>query len=307
MVKNPVLFMTFARPDYAEKSFSAIKAAQPKKLYFYSNKARVDREDEVARNNKVRELINQVDWDCDLHVWKRNEYVDVYTSLLGAKQWAFKNEDTLIMLEEDCFAGKAFFQFCDYFLEKYKDDLRVNFITGNNYAVNFKKSNRDHYVTRSIHHHGWATWKNRWNNIDWNMMPLDIINDGSLKRYYSDDLPQFFYYERMMRALTPFINETHCWDFVKVFNQIKTATFAITPLFNLVQNIGLKGVHEKGGAGFQFGVEALQGDYPFLKNSHSGDLIVDGDYDKAESKAEGHRTSYVRYIASRVKHDLLKL
>lgn len=36
-----VLFETFARPQYARQVFDQIKKAKPKKLYFYSNKARV--------------------------------------------------------------------------------------------------------------------------------------------------------------------------------------------------------------------------------------------------------------------------
>ena len=40
MVNTPVLFETFVRVDYARQVWEAIKVAQPKTLYFYSNKAR---------------------------------------------------------------------------------------------------------------------------------------------------------------------------------------------------------------------------------------------------------------------------
>lgn len=49
-----VLFETFARPQYARQVFDQIKKAKPKKLYFYSNKARVDRPDEVRNNEEIR-------------------------------------------------------------------------------------------------------------------------------------------------------------------------------------------------------------------------------------------------------------
>ena len=39
-----VLVETFARPQYARQVFDQIKKAKPKKLYFYANKARVDRQ-----------------------------------------------------------------------------------------------------------------------------------------------------------------------------------------------------------------------------------------------------------------------
>lgn len=47
MVNTPVLFETFVRVDYARQVWEAIKVAQPKTLYFYSNKGRPEKEGEV--------------------------------------------------------------------------------------------------------------------------------------------------------------------------------------------------------------------------------------------------------------------
>lgn len=64
-----VLFETFARPQYARQVFDQIKKAKPKKLYFYSNKARVDRPDEVRNNEEIRSWVKEIDWDCELHTF----------------------------------------------------------------------------------------------------------------------------------------------------------------------------------------------------------------------------------------------
>lgn len=108
MVETPVLYITFARPEYASQSFAAIKAAKPKKLYFYSNKARDDKPDEVKRNLEIRSYISQINWECEVITWFREEYVDVYTSLWGAIDWLFDNEERGIVIEEDCKASRAF-------------------------------------------------------------------------------------------------------------------------------------------------------------------------------------------------------
>ena len=52
MVKSPILFITFVRPEYARYSWNAIKEAKPEKLYFYSNKGRIDKEGEIEKNNE---------------------------------------------------------------------------------------------------------------------------------------------------------------------------------------------------------------------------------------------------------------
>ena len=100
MVNTPILFETFARVEYARKVWEAIKQAQPKKLYFYSNKGRIDRRGEIDKNNEIRSWINEIDWDCELHTWFRDECVDVYTSLRGAINWLFNNEEEGIILED---------------------------------------------------------------------------------------------------------------------------------------------------------------------------------------------------------------
>ena len=80
----PVLFICFARPEYARRTFEAIKKNKPHKLYFYSNKGREEYGDEMQRNDEVRNLINEVDWNCDLHKWFREECVNVYESVHSA-------------------------------------------------------------------------------------------------------------------------------------------------------------------------------------------------------------------------------
>lgn len=305
MVETPVLFLTFARPEYARKSFDSIKKAKPKILYFYSNKGRQEKEGEVLRNNEIRSYIEEIDWDCELHTWFRDEYVDVYQSLLSAKQWAFKNEDRLIMLEEDCLASLAFFQFCDRFLDVYKKDKRINYITGNNYAIGYKEEGTDHYITRTIHHHGWATWKDRWQEINWDLLPEDIIESGALLEYYKDCRCRYLYFKRYYLSETNFIKHTKCWDYIKVINQISKCSYAVTPIYNLVQNIGLKGVHEtiESSNRLQFQVsnneEIL---YPCYNNVITS--MPNKNYDKVETEQEGFYLSFFRYYVSLIYHKI---
>ena len=133
MVETPVLFITFVRPEYARQTFDAIKLAQPKKLYFYSNKGREEREGEVEKNEIIRSYINEIDWPCELHTWFRDECVNAYDSLRGAITWLFENEETGIVLEEDCVPTLGFFSFVDQLIPKFKDNKDVWYISGDNF------------------------------------------------------------------------------------------------------------------------------------------------------------------------------
>ena len=60
------------------------------------------------------------------------------------------------------------FKFCKILLKKYKNDLRVAQISGNNFLnfKNFKRRNNDSYFFQKFTSSwGWATWKNRWHEI----------------------------------------------------------------------------------------------------------------------------------------------
>ena len=52
MVETPVLFITFARPDYARQTWDGIKAAKPQTLYFYSNKALKKKKEKLKKTIK---------------------------------------------------------------------------------------------------------------------------------------------------------------------------------------------------------------------------------------------------------------
>ena len=288
MVNTPVLYMTFARSEYARESWNAIKNAEPKTLYFYSNKARIDNAKEVEENEIIRSFVKEIDWDCDLHVWFREEYVDVYQSLLGAKKWIFETEKKAIFIEEDCVASSNFFNFCDYFLDYYEKDKRVGFITGNNYSDNYSHGRQDHFLCHSIHHFGWATWKDRWDMIDWNINPEDLTHSLKIIKYFKGDIWLGLYYTLLYRDLTPFILKTRCWDYVKVLNQFKMRQYAVVPKYNLVKNIGISGVHTANGRSLEFTTSnnSSLDEYPFFRSQPVKPEIA---FDICESSNEGIR------------------
>lgn len=245
MVKTAVLFETYIRDDYARQVFEALKIAKPQKLYFYSNKARPDRPDEVRRNELIRSWVNEIDWDCDLHTFFREEYVDQYTSLSGAINWVFDNEEQAIILEDDCVPSLAFFDYCEKMLEKYKDEPRVWMISGDNYLEDYNPHGYDIMFTKDMQIYGWASWHDRWKKIDWD---YDFVSDyekcGFFDSFFSTK-QQRKYYKKLYASQHEFINRTHCWDYVFVNTGWRHNALAVFPARNLVENIGLDGVHAK--------------------------------------------------------------
>ncbi|GAP42354.1 hypothetical protein TBC1_11483 [Lentimicrobium saccharophilum] len=241
----PVLFIPFARPVYARQTFEAIKKAKPVKLYIYIDKARKDHPDEIIGNNEVAGLINDVDWECDLKTFVREENVGVYKSILTAIDWVFENEEQAIVFEEDCKPSVAFFDFCEQLLNLYKDNQQVWVISGNNFIEGFNPNNYDYFFSPFAYQWGWATWRDRW---------LRVKRDGfNVNKIIEYDLYRQLYGMRSAAAQAyKWLGKQQdkdgyyrpvSWDFMFQMSMRINGGFGIVPKMNLVANIGVVGTH----------------------------------------------------------------
>jgi len=244
MVNSPVLFITFVRPEYARQSFDAIKIAKPCKLYFYSNKGRTEKPEEIENNNIIRSYINEIDWECELKTYFREEYVDIYTSLRSAIDWVFENEEEAIILEEDCVASNVFFEYCDQLLPKFKNEPKVWMISGNNFTPQANPPGLSYFFSRNMHIFGWAGWADRWNNQDKMMSEYKKLKFSTIVNYYNSIIKALIsriYFNQVYKNFEKF----NPWDHIFIYNMVKNGSYSLIPAINLVVDIGINGVHNK--------------------------------------------------------------
>lgn len=261
MVNTPILYETFARPEYARKSFDAIKKAKPRVLYFYSNKARSDRPDEIKRNDEIRSYVKEIDWDCDLHTFFREDYVDVFTSLWGSLDWFFNSVEEGIVLEEDCVASLAFFDYCDKLLPLYRNEKKIRLISGDNFTPEFSPQGYDYFFSRYMHIYGWASWSDRWKVMDRKMIAWGEVKNSRLKEYFVHFLP-ILYYKLILGKTYKKSETTKSWDCVTIYNMIRNDEYAIVPAVNLVDDIGNIGANAVVDAGLRVLDEYKRKSYP---------------------------------------------
>lgn len=247
-LKSPILLIGFNRYNTTQVVFDMIKQVQPEKFYFTVDGARKGKEEE-GEITRVREIINQVDWPCDVHTLFREENLGCGRGPAEAISWAFKNEDRLIVLEDDCVPSISFFLFCDELLEKYKDDKRVNIISGRSHQSKSKYfNNQDYIFTHYAHTWGWATWKRTWNEFDLYMkdFPEWIDRGGALNVLATRE--QGIRSNKRLQKIYDNIDKevTHSWDSQWSYTRLKSGGLGIVPCKNLIQNIGEFGTHSKG-------------------------------------------------------------
>ncbi|MDD2604606.1 MAG: hypothetical protein PHF66_07330 [Desulfobacteraceae bacterium] len=154
----PVLLITFNRADNTRKVFEKIREAKIKNLYVANDAPRPGNKNDEQNRNEIREMLNEIDWDCELHTLFHEKNQGNGFGPVAALNWVFEHEERAIILEDDCVPSMPFFDFCNHCLEKYKDDERIWIISGRSHHTKqpiFKKY--DYLFSRFAHTWGWAS------------------------------------------------------------------------------------------------------------------------------------------------------
>ena len=245
MIKAPVLLIGFNRPNTMQQVFDAVRISRPEKLYYAVDGARSGKnEDDLVQ--QVRDIIHQVDWPCEVHTLFREKNVGCGFGPANAISWAFENEDRLIVLEDDCVPSQSFFRFCNEMLERYKDDTRVNIVSGRSHWHGSKFFDKyDYLFTHYAHTWGWATWKRVWNEFDIYMkdLPVWLEEGGNLNTSVSERIGKQGNKELLCKYNQIEKEVAHSWDSQWAYTRHKTGGLGIVPSRNLIHNIGDVGTH----------------------------------------------------------------
>jgi len=152
-----VLILFFNRPEPLKKVFQEVRKARPAKLFLYQDGPRGAQD--VAGIKACREVVDDIDWQCEVHknYQKRNYGCDPSEYL--AQKWAFSIVDKCIVLEDDDVPSQSFFPFCKELLDRYEHDERIAMIAGFNTDEVSMSVPYDYFFTSVFSIWGWASWR----------------------------------------------------------------------------------------------------------------------------------------------------
>ncbi len=244
VIEAPVLLIVFNRPDTTTKVFEAIRIARPKKLYVSADAPRQGNINDEVSCKETRAIVQNVDWDCDVHYQFHDVNLGCGPGPATAISWIFEHENRAIILEDDCVPAISFFQYCNELLEKYKEDNRIWLISGNNYNEERKVEDFSYFISRYGHSWGWATWKRAWNEFDITMSKFPkFIVQNQIFNSFPDKKQAEFFFKIYNRIYSDKNNLSHIWDFQFGFSLVSNGALCIVPSKNLVTNIGFVGTH----------------------------------------------------------------
>lgn len=236
-MNKPVLFIIFNRLDTTQKVFEQIRAAKPPRLYLASDGARASKDGEAKIVAEIRQwVLDNIDWPCEVKTLFREENLGCGKAVSGAITWFFSQEESGIILEDDCLPNQSFFNYCDELLDKYKEDKRIWHIAGDN-PLNVWDCNASYYFAKIQHCWGWASWADRWQHYDFD---LKNYPEESIKNFSNDKYVQKYWRNILSKMQNKGIDT---WDYQWTLKVAENNGFCINPSKNLISNIGYFGVH----------------------------------------------------------------
>ena len=241
-VTEPILVIAFNRPDLLEQVLQRLREVEASRVYLAVDGARTGCIDEVEKVQACRDLVNTIDWPCDVETLFQEENLGCGRGVSTAITWFFAHEERGLILEDDIVPDLSFFGFCTDLLDRYQDDPRVFAITGCNFVPPEAQTNPEsaYRFSRVAHIWGWATWRRSWDayRLDiagWHrdLPPRKLWRSGGSS--LSGALFWAMTFELMARK------QVDTWDAQLVFAAMRNNQLIATCNTNLVENIGFGG------------------------------------------------------------------
>lgn len=227
----PIVLITFNRPHLVERQIERLKEIKPKKIFFVSDAARVDRQGERELVDQTRQMVHTIDWPCEVETIYAEQNMGCDLRIVSALDIVFSKVDKAIILEDDCLPCASFFPYCESLLRKYESAKEIMYISGTKWVPDYpmKYSYGFSYNTGTW---GWATWSRAWKEWHWDREEWDKNKKQWLKGIYS----RKYRYNWIRDMERYFKQKSIPWDYVWRF--CVGTRLSIFPAVNLISNEG---------------------------------------------------------------------
>lgn len=235
----PVALFVYNRVDHTVKTLDYLKKnkfASETELFIYSDAAKtIEQEEKVL---KVRESILDLEGFKSVKVIKAQKNKGLANSIIDGVSELIDKYGRVIVLEDDILTSPQFLQFMNDALDFYEKITDIWSISGYSFPINIPNTYKSSvYFGYRASSWGWATWKDRWDTIDWKISDFNSYKFNLLKIHHfckgGNDLDKMLRYQMS--------GKIDSWAVRWCYNQAFQNKYTIYPLKSLVTNIGTDG------------------------------------------------------------------
>lgn len=241
MILAPVVVFCYKRLDTLRKTIDALKqnpeAGQSHLIIFSDGPKKEADHLSVAM---VRDYINHLDGFRMITTYFSENNKGLAKSIIEGVALVFEKYDRVIVLEDDLITSNNFLSYMNQSLDHYEFNQRIFSISG--YTSIIKSGDPSKvYFTRRASSWGWATWRNRWSSIDWEVKDyFDFCIDLKARKAFNSmgsDLSGML--DKQMSG------KINSWAIRWCYHQFKKDLYTVFPQVSRVRNIGFtpEGTH----------------------------------------------------------------
>ena len=241
----PIVVFSYNRPDHLRRTLEALAKndlAEESVLYIYCDGAKpnatVEQKLCVAKN---REVAHATTGFKELHVVEAEHNKGLANSIIGGVSEVVNKYGRVIVLEDDLLTSPYFLKYMNSALEYYNNRPAVMSISANRPPVDKMEIPADYpydvFVCLRSYSTGWATWKDRWERVDWSMDYFEefVKHPEQIEAFNraGDDMTRLLQMQKD--------GKIDSWAMRFGFAHFKEHSVAILPCVSYVDNIGFDG------------------------------------------------------------------
>jgi hypothetical protein len=240
--KIAIIVFTYARLDHTKttlESLASNKRFNEHPIIVYSDGPKTGHEEKVL---SVRTFLKDFrENNTNVKVIERTKNIGLEKSIISGITETLEKYPAVIVIEDDIRTSPAFLNFMDTMLSKYKDEKRIGSISGYTHSRDIMKVPESYkydifFVPRTSSW-GWATWKDRWEDVDWDVCDIEtFIKDKETQKDFNKggkDLSGMLI-KQVRRGIDT-------WDIQWSYHNFKKNRLTIYPTISYVENIGHDG------------------------------------------------------------------
>jgi glycosyltransferase involved in cell wall biosynthesis len=232
----PILLFAYNRLDTLKQTIQSLKAnelASQSPLFIFSDAPKSEKHIEMV--TEVRNYTSSVSGFKSVTVIEAQKNLGLANSIIAGVTRIINESGVVIVLEDDLVLTPNFLTFMNSALSKYEGDPLVFSVSGFIFDMKIKKDYQyDAFFTKRHCSWGWAMWKDRWNEIDWNVSDFsDFANSKEHQQRFDElgsDLSSSL--KRQMKG------EINSWAVRCNYHQFKKQTYTVYPIVSKVDNLG---------------------------------------------------------------------
>lgn len=236
---SPICLFVYKRYETTKlmlESLLACPECKDSELYVFMDEARND--DEAKAVERVRRLFDNLQGFKKVNLFPARMNKGMANSVIDGVTKVLQEHDDIIVLEDDLVVSPDFLQFMNAALKTYKDRSDIWSISG--YTPRLQELEGDGrngvFVVPRAQCWGWATWRDRWETVDWEVSDFSrLAQSKELRKEFDkggNDLFRTLEMERRERI--------ESWAVRWAYAAAKQSRWTVNPMQSKVQNIGLK-------------------------------------------------------------------